>query len=360
MLQSIFVWASLALSAIAVPTGQWQDNCACTPDKVQIRRDFEKLSLHERKAFTDAINCMRDQPSSLDQQKYSAAINRFFDYAVIHTERANVAHLSGFFLTWHRYFVHLFEKDLQEKCGWKGTMPYWNWPSTAGRLDSSPIFDGSAYSMSGNGKFIDQGPYQLGPTFSLPHGSGGGCIQGGPFEGMNSTMAVIPSNLLSTGAPLPPNTFVKNETCLTRDLNNPVSAMLLNQTAYDLAIASPNQAAFSAALNGVFGGGALGLHSGAHFSVGPPFSSIFVSPQDPIWYPAHTFLDVMYSEWQKAHPEIADQLFGTMTATNTPPSANVTLDDVIPDVGYFDMYPPTVRELISTTAGPFCYEYEFP
>lgn len=358
MRSSVLVWAALALGSLAAPT--WGDNYKCTPHNVRVRRDFDKLAPYEQKAFTDAINCMRDQPSSLDQNKYSAAINRFFDYAVVHTNRTSVVHLDGFFLTWHRFFVHLFEKDLQEKCGWEGTMPYWNWPNTAGRLESAPIFDGSEYSMSGNGEFLDVGPYQLGPTFSLPHGSGGGCIQGGPFEGMNSTMAVIPSQLLSTGDPLPPTTFVKNETCLTRDLNDPVSAMYLNATAYNQALEAPDLPTLSALLNGVFGGGALGLHSGAHFAVGPPFSSIFVSPQDPIWYPAHTFLDVIYTKWQHLHPDVAYSVYGTMTATNVPPSANVTLDSVVPDFGYFYEDPLTIRDLSSTTAGPFCYEYEYP
>lgn len=360
MLSSVFVWATLALGTLAAPT--WGDNSGskCTPDKVQVRRDFDKLAPEERKAFTDAINCMREQPSSLDQQKYSAAINRFFDYAVIHTERTNVVHLDGFFLTWHRFFVHLFEKDLQEKCGWEGTMPYWNWPSSAGHLKSQPIFDGSEYSMSGDGEYVPFGDYQLGPNFSLPRGSGGGCIKSGPFVGMESTMAVIPSQLLSTGEPLPPTAFVKNETCLTRDLNDPVSSMYLNAQAYQAAIAAPDQSTLSTLLNGVFGGAELGLHSGAHFSVGPPFSSIFVSPQDPIWYPAHTMLDVIYTQWQKAHPELAESVYGTMTANNVPPSDNVTLDSVVPDFGYFYEDALTIRELISTTSGPFCYEYEDP
>jgi tyrosinase len=362
MLSSTLVWATLILSSLAAPQwGDWQDNAKCTPDKVQIRRDYDKLAPEEQKAFTAAINCMRDQPSSLDQVKYSAAINRFFDYAVVHTNLTSVVHLDGFFLTWHRFFVHLFEKDLQDKCGWEGTMPYWNWPNTAGRLESAPIFDGSETSMSGNGAYNPLPPvYALGPNFSLPRGSGGGCIQGGPFEGMNYTMQVIPSNLLSQGAPLPPTTFVKNESCLTRDLNDIVSTRYLNSTAYQLALEAPDQSTFSTLLNGVFGGAALGLHSGAHFSVGPPFSSIFVSPQDPIWYPAHTFLDVIYSKWQELHPEIYDQVYGTMTANNIPPSANVTLDSVLPDWGYFYEDELSIRDLISTTAGPFCYKYEDP
>jgi tyrosinase len=366
MLRSIVIWATIAVAAFASPTPQWgdspkwSDNGVCTPDKVKIRRNFDKLAPYERKAFTDAINCIREQPSHLDQELYSGAVNRFFDYAAVHINRTNVAHLSGFFLTWHRMFVHLFEQDLKDRCGYEGTMPYWNWPETAGHLGSAPIIDGSEYSMSGNGEYIDQGPYLLGANFSLPHGQGGGCVKTGPFAGMTYTFAVIPSNRLQQGLPLPPTAFEKNETCLTRDLNNAVSLRYLNQSAFDGAVAAPDQSTFSTLLNGIFGGGELGLHSGAHFAVGPPASSIYVSPQDPIWYPMHAFLDVIYTQWQKKHPEIYDQVYGTMTANNVPPSANVTLDSVLPDFGYFYEDPVTIRDLISTTAGPFCYEYEFP
>ena len=66
----------------------------------------------------------------------------------------------------------------------------------------------------------------------------------------------------------------------------------------------------------------------------------------------------MYVQWQKAHPDIYDQMFGTMTANNVPPSANVTLDTMEPDWGYLHESMP-VKDLISTTAGPFCYDYDF-
>ncbi|KPI42540.1 uncharacterized protein AB675_9479 [Cyphellophora attinorum] len=351
-MRSVFVWASLALSAFAAPNpkttpwGDWNDwSRECNPHNVKIRRDFDKLPTHERKAFTDAINCLRDQPSGLDQQKYSAAINRFFDYAVVHTNLTSRVHLDGYFLTWHRMFVWLFEKDLQETCGWNGTMPYWNWPGTAGKLESAPIFDGSEYSMSGNGLPNPLPPvYALGPNFSLPRGSGGGCVTTGPFAGMNYTMQVIPSNLLSQGAPLPPTTFVKNESCLTRDLNDAVSTLYLNQTAYEQALAAPDQATFSVLLNGVFGGAALAC-------------TPLLTSQSALPLARSSSHHKIRSD---LHPEIADQLYGTMTAVNIPPSANVTLESVVPDFGYFKEDPITIGELISTTAGPFCYRYEYP
>lgn len=330
----------------------------CTSENKQIRRDFAKMAPEERKAYTDAINCLRTKPSLLDQEKYSGAINRYFDYATIHVNRTQQAHISGFFLTWHRMFLHLFEQDLRNLCGYKGSLPYWNWPATAYDLAGSPVFNGDEYSMSGDGEFIDSGPIQLAPTFSIPHGTGGGCIKTGPFQGMTYTMQDIPISLLLQGGELPPTAFTRNESCLTRDLNPFMAETTTNWTLFNDAVAAADQAEFTLLLNGVLGGGSLGLHSGAHFTLGAPASSIFISAQDPIWYPLHTFLDVMYVQWQKAHPEIYDQMYGTETANNVPPSPNVTLDTYEPDWGYLHESV-QVKDLISTTAGPFCYEYDF-
>lgn len=47
---------------------------------------------------------------------------------------------------------------------------------------------------------------------------------------------------------------------------------------------------------------------------------------------------------------------GTGTFLNAPPSANTTLDTPI-DLGYAASPAVTMRDLMSTTEGPFCYIY---
>ena len=69
-------------------------------------------------------------------------------------------------------------------------------------------------------------------------------------------------------------------------------------------------------------------------------------------------IDRVFTSYQAANPAIADQTADTMTAANIPPSANVTLTSIEPDWGYFQMDPIMVGELMSTTAGPFCYTYD--
>ena len=358
-LQSFLALGSLAAVAVSAPLTQTkrEDDCTCTPEKVQQRVEYNTMPEWERKAFTDSILCLMDQPSQLDQTQYPAAINRYFDYAVVHVSRTQNVHLSGFFLTWHRMFLHLFEQDLRTTCGYAGRWPYWNFAATAGSLESSPILDGSDFSLSGNGEYNDTGPIQLGPSLSIPHGSGGGCVTSGPFANLEVPLAFIDPNALQTGT-LPADAFAYQPSCLRRDLNDYVATTYANWAEVVAATHSSDAAALELALNGVIGSASLGVHSGAHFEVGGQMNSIHISASDPIWFPLHTFIDVIYDSWQRNNPSVFDDLYGTETALNVPPTPNVTLDTIEPDWGYFYTQPTAVRDLLNITSGPFCYEYD--
>jgi tyrosinase len=332
---------------------------------MRVRVDFDDMPPEERQAYTDAVLCLMDQPSQLNPALYPAAVNRYMDYAVTHVNRTKNVHLDAYFLTWHRYYLWLYENDLRNICGYWGRFPYWNWPATADNLTGSAIFDGSEYSMSGDGIFNDTGPIVLAPAtnttpaFTIPHGSGGGCISSGPFAYMETVMAPIPISVLIEGEDLPPTAFDYVPSCLTRDLNTFSAQTWCNQTAVIQAVHAPDADTLDVLLNGVIGGTSLGLHSGAHFTMGSPASNIFVSAMDPIWYPLHTYLDKIYYSWQMNNPSVASDLTGTMTALDLPPSDTVTLQSIEPDWGYFQLESIQVGELISTTAGPFCYTYDY-
>jgi tyrosinase len=315
------------------------------------------MSGDERIAYTDAVNCIMKQPSQLDPSVYPGATNKFEDYAAVHIARSLNIHVSGFFLTWHRLYLQLWYNDLKKTCGYTGPMPYWNWPATANDLQTSSVFDGSATSMSGDGLVNNTGPIALGPNFTLPHGSGGGCVTTGPFANYQTTFAPIDIGVALSGGPLPPNAFDYSPTCLVRDLNTYVATTFTTQAEVDAAIALPDIASFQAAINGNVTADNLGLHLGAHFVVGGIASNLFTSPQDPIWYLLHSYMDKVYTSWQLANPGAANGVDGTETFANTPPSAVVTANTYQPDWGYF--YPSvTVGDLLNTTAGPFCYKYE--
>lgn len=73
-------------------------------------------------------------------------------------------HYSGSFLSWHRYYVWIYEKPLREECGYTGYQPYREWSKYIAAPQDNPMFDGSSTSLSGNGVFI---PIAA-TSFSLP------------------------------------------------------------------------------------------------------------------------------------------------------------------------------------------------
>lgn len=90
--------------------------------------------------------------------------------------------VQGNFLTWHRYFTWAYEQALRNECGYTGYQPYWAWNKYADDPRNSPIFDGSDYSMSGDGSYIPHDGSEAAPGIVLTPGNGGGCVFSGPFK----------------------------------------------------------------------------------------------------------------------------------------------------------------------------------
>jgi len=60
---------------------------------------------------------------------------------------------------------------------------YWNWATNAANESHSPVFDGSATSMGGNGAFLTHNGSLAGAgRIFLPSEQGGGCVTTGPFK----------------------------------------------------------------------------------------------------------------------------------------------------------------------------------
>jgi len=97
---------------------------------------------------------MFTSPSQSDQVLVPGAKNRHEDFVAPHINQATTNHDTGNFLSWHRYFVHSYEKALCEACGYAGYQPHWNWFTYQDDLRKSPIFDGSDTSMGSDGSFV--------------------------------------------------------------------------------------------------------------------------------------------------------------------------------------------------------------
>ena len=81
------------------------------------------LSTTERAEYIDAVLCLQRLPSIIPEGLVPGAKSRFDDFVATHINQTLSIHLDGIFLSWHREFVWLYEKALQEECGYQGTQP---------------------------------------------------------------------------------------------------------------------------------------------------------------------------------------------------------------------------------------------
>lgn len=68
------------------------------------------------------------------------AQNRWDEFDFVHIHLSNFIHDSGQFLPFHRWFITVLERALQEECGYKGALPYCTYTSPT-NLGDVPEFD---------------------------------------------------------------------------------------------------------------------------------------------------------------------------------------------------------------------------
>ncbi|KAH7043925.1 putative tyrosinase [Macrophomina phaseolina] len=342
----------------------------CTLKNLSIRREWGTLSRDERLSYIKAVQCLQNLPARTPASLVPGAKSRYDDFVATHINQTLNIHYTGTFLAWHRWFTWEYEQALRTECGYAGTQPYWDWALTAATsMETSPVFDGSATSFSGNGAPIPhQGQVILGastglPPIYLPPGTGGGCVTTGPFARMSVNLGPVALDLTngtSIGSgPVAPAQFAWNPRCLKRDLTDAVNRAYANASSVvGLVLGSEHVSEFQLTMQGVPGSGSIGVHGGGHYAIGgDPGRDVFVSPGDPVFYAHHSQIDRVWTIWQwldigKRQYDIA----GTGTFLDSPPSPNTTLDTVL-DLGYAAGKPRKMRELMSTIDGPFCYLY---
>lgn len=265
----------------------------------------------DRKDYIDAVKCLMNLPPLSSPDEVPGARSRYDDFTAMHIVYSPIIHHSGLFLTWHRYYTWLYEKALREECSYKGGQPYWDWTLNWDDLTKSPVFDGSPYSMGSNGKSIPHGPVNdtaLGSTRLLNPGTGGGCVEAGPFA--NLTINLGPVALLPAG---PNNGMGYNPRCLHRDFsaewnNNTKPTDIVNVikgftdiTSFDLKFEALK-----------------GPHAAGHFGVGGMMADQYASPSDPIFWLHHGMIDRVWTMWQSRDPKIRTFQTGrTTTAQNS-------------------------------------------
>ncbi|OAA60536.1 putative domain, di-copper centre [Niveomyces insectorum RCEF 264] len=326
----------------------------CTKEKLEIRREWGDLSADDRKSYIAAMLCLMSKPPKLTQ--FAGVTNRYEDFVAVHINQTLQIHGTGSFLSWHRYYTWSFERALQTECGYNGTQPYWDWGRWAADPETSPIFDGSDTSLSGNGQKITHKGQSFGPA-----GNGGGCVTTGPFK--NMTVHLGP--FAPAADPAPPknpaaNGMGKNSRCLRRDISNYLTSHYgRTEDIAALITGTADIGSFQTQMQNTSPTGGMGVHGVGHFTIaGDPGADFYNSPNDPAFFVHHGMIDRTWSIWQTQ--QLANRTEVIAGGTSMMGFGRLqSLDDVV-DLGVAAYEGKTykIRELTSTVDGPFCYTYE--
>ena len=178
----------------------------------------------------------------------------------IHNRFANAGsiHQTAAFLPWHRLFLRAYEYELQQ-IDPTVTVPYWDWTRDSQRLANAPFWNRSLLGTNGfgvngairDGAFADWIPFR-GPVAGVKGRDYGLTRQWGNDIGLE-TAAAAPA----------------------------VARVLSRAKSYD------------ALRTGI----EIGGHGDVHIAIGGDMADFF-SPNDPVFYLHHAFIDKLWADWQ--------------------------------------------------------------
>ena len=136
------------------------------------RYEWRTLTATEQQNYINAVLCLRTLASIIAPNSNKTA---YEDFPWIHSHVGYFTHNSAPFLPWHRYFLHVYETTLQEKCEYQGSLVYWDWTLDSDALEDSPVFDAKT-GFGGDG--------EVGGEITVSRT--GRCVIDGPFAGIEA------------------------------------------------------------------------------------------------------------------------------------------------------------------------------
>lgn len=362
-LGSLVLFASLGVCSAAprenlsrVDHGHSRIPSACHPHWLTgVRREWGDLTLRQRRHYIDAVLCLQRRPSQLEHALYNAT-SRYEDFVVVHMNLTRYVHRSALFFPWHRGYISLFERSLATECGFKGTLPYWDWVKHSGDILASPLFDGSEYSFSGQGLPVapDDKPACGGGIFDCPPTPGGGCVTNGPFKNYTWGYQAIPDTSRTDPNPgLPADVFTYTPRCFTRDISQYIASTYQTAAHVQALLSQPTMQQFHDYLD------MEGLHGAGHLLTGPLNGNLFSSPHEPTFFLHHANIDRLWAQWQAQDPWDRtygqNAFYGTLTSWNLPPSGNATFGTLL---NWGPLGPQRrMRDMLALGRGEHCYKY---
>ncbi|MER6565991.1 tyrosinase family protein [Streptomyces sp. NPDC001093] len=230
-----------------------------------VRKNQATLTADEKKRFVSAVLELKRNG------RYDEFVRTHNAFIMSDTDTGErTGHRSPSFLPWHRRFLLDFEQALQSVDP-SVALPYWDW-STDRTVRASlwaPDF------LGGTGRSTD------------------GRVMDGPFAGSTGNW---PMTIRVDG-----RTFLRRSLgTAVRELPTPAEVeSVLSIPAYDMA---PYNSASDGFRNNLEGWRGVNLHNRVHVWVGGQMGT-GVSPNDPVFWLHHAYVDKLWAEWQRRHPD---------------------------------------------------------
>jgi len=339
----------LAQSAIARPSG-------CTNPSV--RREWRRLSRRERADWIRAVKCLNSLPhnSSLAPTynltytqipPINTSTSYFDDFIYTHMDLNPAIHVTGHFFPWHRAYVKDFETALKQKCGYKGTQPYWDWRLDTSNFENSTIWDtdptsglGSWGDPNNDYQIHDGGFADFHVSYPSPHKIRRQYVPVAPF------FSPLPLAELFTSA---------SQSAI-------INGFVGDFPGFQTAIEPGSHGAIHIILGGDMSG-TCPSNAPSSCVGGPKWS-----PNDPIFMLHHGMVDKIWYDWQRVNPtnfwsyrggtvstlSLVDGSLDPTFPNGAPPFIDFATP--IPTDGILNNY--TIFELMDTKNDRLCYVYE--
>eukprot|EP00531_Pseudo-nitzschia_arenysensis_P002126 CAMPEP_0116126492 /NCGR_PEP_ID=MMETSP0329-20121206/6359_1 /TAXON_ID=697910 /ORGANISM="Pseudo-nitzschia arenysensis, Strain B593" /LENGTH=550 /DNA_ID=CAMNT_0003620575 /DNA_START=130 /DNA_END=1782 /DNA_ORIENTATION=- len=242
--------------------GNLISTCSARGCHTSFRRAWRDLSCEEQDDFLGALSLVKD----------TGVYDEFIE---IHAGVAAQTHAPAEFLPWHRWFLHNFEKLLQETTGKCIYLPYWDWERDAGWESWSDVMNPATFGSWGQNGCVSSGVLTWNDNFNWNPGVNGGgftCVQrefmgGRSFTGEAQILGMI-SNY---------NQFADTTgNARGQSQGNPAARGSTNSFRVELE---------------------NGPHMLVHALIGGHMRNNW-SPADPLFYLHHTNVDRIWAMWQ--------------------------------------------------------------
>jgi tyrosinase len=239
-----------------------------------LRKNQRWLTAWEKKYFTDAVLKLKAE------RKPGNTLSTYDQFVSWHQNNMDAGHFGPAFFAWHREFLRRFEIELQRIMDDKTLgLPYWDW--SVDNSQTSSVW--AADFMGGNG-----------------NASGNWTVTNGPFRQGNWEL-----NVRDPGDPLYLRRQFGPNPGAPSSLPTPANVMAaLRATPYDVGNYSPSSpSGFRNMAEGNIPPPGSLMHIRVHAWVGGNMSSAFTSPNDPVFWLHHCYMDKLWADWQAMHTD---------------------------------------------------------